>query len=741
MTHTTPKAPDRSLRPRARLMLTIGLELISSETVALTELVKNSYDADASTVLVRLSGPVRDGAIPAGQGTIEILDDGVGMSGDVIANTWLEPATPNRRRQKHSRRGRRLLGEKGVGRFAAAKLAQRLSLSSRSNGNEVTVSLDWRAFEDEDAYLDEIDIDWSESQPDVFSANGLAKELWSDAIRDHVAAKPGAPIAEPNARRGTLLRLEESRVDWTRSLVAELRTTLARLISPFDADQDLVRDFGIILDGPSEFGALVGLVEPPEQLSRPHYTLDADVSADGLANGKLSLKDGTGRSFEEQLVDSHGDPVDEDHPLRCGPFTIRLRVWDRDMESLRELAGGDKAGSVRDILDQAAGISVYRDGFRVLPYGEPRDDWLRLDLRRVNSPTRRLSNNQIVGYLAIGRDTNPDLIDQTNREGIVEGPALEDLRQAILQLLNILEQARYKIRPRRDTRKKGGLLDRIDLGELRSAIAAALPTDTAIVAMVTDLQRELDERTAEVGQALARYHRLATLGQLVDRVVHELGQPLVKARTAADLGLAEIERAKRLDAECRELVGKLADRFTRVSEQTRVANDVVRRIQPFGGRRRGRPPQIRMEDAVANSVALLDDEIRKVGTGVSLPTGATTVTVDGVELQEVVVNLLNNSLYWLRRVPKDKRQIAIRVTRNRDESVSLFVEDSGPGVPEEDQPHIFDPYYTTREGGAGLGLAIAGEIVSDFYGGELELLPPGELGGALFRATLRRRVS
>ncbi len=86
--------------------------------------------------------------------------------------------------------------------------------------------------------------------------------------------------------------------------------------------------------------------------------------------------------------------------------------------------------------------SIYRDGLRVLPYGEPPDGWLRLDLRRVQSPTRRLSNSWIGGYLLIGRDTNPELVDRTNREGIVDGPALEDLRNAVRQLLVMLETER-----------------------------------------------------------------------------------------------------------------------------------------------------------------------------------------------------------------------------------------------------------------------------------------------------------
>ncbi|WP_373315648.1 ATP-binding protein [Planotetraspora phitsanulokensis] len=87
-------------------MLTLGLELISSEAVALSELVKNSYDADASTVVISL----RDGT-PEGPASLTVLDDGVGMSSDTVMRTWLEPATPSRRRRKVSPTGRRSLGE------------------------------------------------------------------------------------------------------------------------------------------------------------------------------------------------------------------------------------------------------------------------------------------------------------------------------------------------------------------------------------------------------------------------------------------------------------------------------------------------------------------------------------------------------------------------------------------------------------------------------------------------------
>src|SRR5439155_1957787 len=101
---------------------------------------------------------------------------------------------------------------------------------------------------------------------------------------------------------------------------------------------------------------------------------------------------------------------------------------------------------VRAWLKEWSGISVYPDGFRVWPYGEPHDDWLRLDQRRVNNPVVRLSNNQVVGFVEIARDANPDLRDQTNREGLLHNRAFEDLRRLMQFVLQVLEAERQSRR-------------------------------------------------------------------------------------------------------------------------------------------------------------------------------------------------------------------------------------------------------------------------------------------------------
>ena len=113
-------------------------------------------------------------------------------------------------------------------------------------------------------------------------------------------------------------------------------------------------------------------------------------------------------------------------------------------ESIRTEALADIGPTmeVRAWLKAWTGISVYRDGFRIWPYGEPYDDWLRLDQRRVNNPVVRLSNNQVVGFVEISADGNPDLTDQTNREGLFNNQAFTDLRRLIHFVMQTLEAER-----------------------------------------------------------------------------------------------------------------------------------------------------------------------------------------------------------------------------------------------------------------------------------------------------------
>jgi signal transduction histidine kinase len=711
------------LRPRARILRTLGDELISSETVALIELVKNAYDADATRVLVRFCEPIE-----IDKGKIEVIDNGHGMSLETIRTTWMEPATLVKRRRTRSESGlRRVLGEKGIGRFAAARLADFLEVvTRRADSKEIRVFFDWSQFDDEQKYLDQVEVLWEETEPAEICPGGTIQVLWGEKEKPE----------NSKLNHGTVLRMERVRTIWSKEQIEKLRTDLSRLVSPFSGRDKAtyVDGFQIRLELPPPFQDYSGVVSPSEALQNPHYTVSGDVDQTGHCNLVIKLRGRKEEPIEKQFKFSNS------HAPQCGPFHIELRVWDREAKDLAELVElyGSTLKNVRGDLDKSAGINIYRDGFRVLPYGEPRNDWLRLDLRRVQNPTLRLSNNQIIGYVLISADANPQLRDQSNREGLMDGPALDDLSELVKMVLAELEERRYQIRERRQITKPGGLFAGFDLALVRDLIKKRHPEDSELLALVGEKEDDLEKRVKAVQEVLSRYRRLATLGQLIDTILHDGRAPLSKINNEAELGQRDIERTHRgKDG----LIERLGQRFAVVVAQSGVLATVFRKIEPFGGRKRGRPTPVRLERVIADAFAVLESEIAEVGVQeVNLPQTDTQVTVDQSEIQQVIVNLLQNSLYWLRQVPQENRRVTVVVCRKDSDEVEILFSDNGPGVEAEFQEHIFAPYFSTKPDGVGLGLTIAGEIVSEYYAGSLELLDSGPLSGATFRITLHRRV-
>lgn len=714
----------RKLRPRARLMQTLGSELISSASVALAELVKNAFDADARHVLVRLSEE-------QGGASLDVLDDGLGMSPTVVETTWLEPATPNRRRYSVSPGGRRVLGEKGVGRFATAKLARHLTLGTRQPEVDVetTATVDWTQFENDELFLEQVEVPIDHHAPDLFAKGGAVSTIWASALSDL-----GIVNATPAVERGTLLQMSSLREEWSESFVLELRRSLQRLVSPF-ADKalaDSALDFRVFLQLPGRLSELQGAIGPAEELTRPHYTLEATVDDRGMAEVSMTLR-GSAEPVRESLnlaTNAHRHP-------RMGAFRLSLRVFDRDPRSLSELAaGGARISDVRQQIDAVAGISIYRDGFRVLPYGQPGNDWLHLDQRRINTPSKRISNSQVIGFVSISREGNPGLVDQSNREGLVSGPAFEDLKSSVVTLIGALETHRAELR-REERIRARDLFERDALRRLDEAVARR-PNDNELARLVGKARRDIESRDAVLRDILSQLQRQATVAMLIDGFVHEATQPIRAVLNASRVG---ITLAKVAGTDGPMSASDAMREFRLIQGQARALNDLLNLYRPFGGRKQGRPHPVEVEAVVRDTVAILRPEIDRVQADVTLPDGHTSVTVDQTELQQVVINLLINSLYWLGTVPDGlPRLVSIAVARREDQSVTLQVSDSGPGVPDSIRDRIFEPYFSGRADGHGLGLWIASEIVSDYYGGDLRLVDDGPLPGATFEATLRRRV-
>ncbi len=424
------------MRTRARIVNLIGEELISDEAVAVVELVKNAYDADARNVVVSF-----EGSNPDAPQRIVVSDDGIGMDLPTVLNGWLELGTIMKKRADHSPGGRQYQGAKGIGRFATARLGNSLLLETKRVGQDdvVYVLLNWGKFTD-DSYLDDIEIDYEVRTDKKF------------------------PI-------GTKLTIEGIHPEaWARENFERLHARLSRLLSPF---RD-VTEFDILLDTPGH-PDLSGVVQPPEFLLRPKYVLTGKLDIAGKFSGTIAI-DGKKEPVSRTLAGGDERP-------ECGPFEVEIRAWDRDREGLGPIATRESMSiaEVRRLLDTYSGVAIYRDGFRVYPYGERGNDWLNLDLRSRQNPVRNLANNQIIAALRVARDENPDLRDRSTREGLVRNSAYEALENWFRRILTILEEGRYRVRPRQETSKRTDqLFEAFDLSgtvkEARSALGASHPS-------------------------------------------------------------------------------------------------------------------------------------------------------------------------------------------------------------------------------------------------------------------------
>lgn len=685
----TDRTGTSKLRPRARLISLIGEDLISDEAVAVVELVKNAYDADASWVSVRF--------LDAADRLI-VEDDGHGMDLDTVLGTWFEPGTLSKKRTERSPQGRIYQGAKGIGRFASARLARSLYLESRIGPKSagVTVLFDWGAFDDE-SFLDEVEVAWEERQ-------------------------------SLDLRRGTRLTLDGLRIHWTDEDYRNLHSRLSRLTSPFREVTDFVIELHI--PGHPEWS---GEVQAPPLLAQPRYQLNGAVDDMGLFDGTLRYDGGIVKEFKRKKLGGKGEvPV-------CGPFATEIRAWDRDREGLGPVATrlNQTIMEVRRTLNDYSGVSIYRDGFRVYPYGQRGNDWLKLDNRSRQNPVQNLANNQIVAAIKISRDTNPALRDRSTREGLVLNESYRALETWFIEVLKEIESYRYRVRPRRQTdTAREPLFEAFDIRDTVSRARTALGPDHEVSALIAQMERQVSEGVDHVQEVFSRLLMSAGLGQMVDIVIHEIGAPIGKINRQVEV--LERKVAASQDA---KLVQSVALMLTSIKGWLEQVHNLRQRLDPQTAGRRGRATSFNVRDEVDDTFGLYDALLSGQHIDWNIEDLAEPVQVFMARsvLAQVLANLVDNAIYWLIRSKGRGNGGTIRATIERlDSGFAVTVSDNGPGVPEEDRDQIFEPYFSRKPNGIGLGLYIARLVIEPY--GRLVYNDEGKLGGASFEAVFDHGV-
>lgn len=683
-----PEPEPLTFRPRARMLQLLGDQLIRSPRLAVFELVKNAYDADATKVEVVLEG------LGSAEPIIRVKDNGDGMSLEIIRDIWFVPGHEHRRDQKSENRrttlGRLPMGDKGVGRFAVHRLGNIVELTTRAKGQkEVFVRLDWPAIL-KNKFLQDAQVEIIEREPEVFSGNQTGTKIVVSDLRD---------------------------TNWSRGDLRRLYRDITSICSPFEGPDEFEIDF----QAPGRESELKGIPDATTIMDRAIWKFSFQFDGEKfdwdyrfqppphlskkVAGREKRASTGEPLLLPKQLLDEDAKSkdtliADMDSIDGIGPIRGDFYVYDRDK---KVLGGLTEQQLLTRFLNENGGVRVYRDGVRVYNYGEEDDDWLGLDLARVQTPSVRISRNIVLGSIQLHMQESGQLTEKTNREGFVENDAYKRLKAMVVGALRVLETERKidKDAIRKATRDPKQIeADKITdpIANLRR-LAKRHKVDDVLEPSIAKLEKNYGELRETMLQAGLSGLGLAT-------VFHEVqhGVSILHRRVAAGASPAEILEDT---TELVQLLNGISGLLRQNDKANVSARDMVSKAR-LASLIRFKKHRV----ALASPLLHEEQEDFHVQANTRLLVGALT-------------NLLDNSFYWLRtrwpsRVPDGEetpRKIYIGRSDDFEQGPALVIADTGPGF-QDDPDMLTEPFFTRRPEGMGLGLYYV-NMVMQLTGGYL----------------------
>ncbi len=731
----------------AHLIKVLGEQLIASEKVGILELIKNAYDADAGKCRLRIekvpSLPQIDECLyefNEYQGPVIVVEDnGIGMTKEVIEKGWLRPASTiktnikeklKRERQKAMESGtlgaydslvaqlkkeyknRIPLGEKGVGRFATHRLGKHLIIKTKvaDLDYEYLLRIDWEKF-------DQI----SDKTTDL---NSIGIRLTRQA--------PSRDYGERNSGTQLIIFGGKDGFSWDEKTIRDLNNSILRLNSPNPNPSRSSSEFYALLECPQ-------LIDMPDSLIaddfKPVFTLEGLVDENGVIDYSLRFTPPPSVPMSEEIVeDSDYDlKVCEIHRWKnpktgntrkpkCGAFYIHLDAWYRTKPWL----DGPNGNQFERYLDDFGGISIYREGINIFPaeWGAE-TDWLGLKSRHIKKGWN-ISYYNLVGNIEIDQANNLDLVDKTDREGLIKNEASQDLA-ALVQtvIISILET---KFKGVRDTYKDltGGIIR--DPKELKNAtklnakVMGAIRTkypieDDPYFILETLGEPEVrGEKLVNLEKSIKNLHKSLDLIEGVqDRLSEQAGFGLAIAVSIHEIakitsnfytGFTEMLKKGRPDEiklkEMRESSASLRSELTRLSPLRAIRSEKRREFNVL--------------KSLKYVYSIQKSKLKNLGIEVNLPdenSDFSVYTRFGV-VNQIFSNLFDNSIYWLDTLDKNKiKKIEIKFDKKYR---SITFADSGPGIHDSIRSYLFQPGYSMKIPPSGLGLYISKSYMHSMKG-------------------------
>lgn len=816
------KVPFKVSARAARL---IGRENVATSQGAVTELVKNSYDADASicTVLFlprwneipeklsaqeyrvfkkvlgtenelffekehcwfekeKLTDIEKEKVVNAYGQVLDlwIIDNGHGMSTDIIENHWMVIGTDTKELNDTSAGGRVVTGAKGIGRFALDRLGQECEMfSAMHNSKEIAHWLvDWADFEGSGKIISQVEavLDTEEGTlSEIYFSFGL------DEILPKLGPDHGGSRKKIKFDTGTAIRIGLLNDIWDARDSLKLKETLEALLPPHDrGDFDIyVYDYRVT----SESGYIDNF--PPDQFD---YSLNAIVSDDGNINIKIIR--------QEVDVERINPTVFTLEPMKKSPFkkedfergfieyetTLEKLLVDvkEDVEDYKAIGGFsfnlyffklanptsdnllrfpqknfDLPGR-RRWLKNSGGIRLYRDNFRVRPYGEPKTaayDWLLLGERSARNPAQasrlgwRAPPQQIAGTVHITKSGNPLLADQSNREGIINERAFSAFRNIVIGLIREFERDRAYILQQFSAAYDIDNPEPKEVHEGRRIAEKVLKTTSSLdshgmknAQAVTNENKELRQVSQAYSSEVRKNELLrdniqvmrgmATLGTVLISFTHELKQ--IKANIDS--------RSNRLSKSIQNVISdekikavpdfqnpfRIIDRLQKQDEKvSRWVDFALSAVSPSKRRRR----VINIKEYIGSLELYWEGFLssRSISFQMKVKNEENVAMLaHEIDLDSIFYNLINNSVEALVRPSKSTtRNINITLDTIQKGWIDILYEDNGPGISQEfhteDDIFMYGVSSKKEEAsgdavGTGLGMWLLKNVVDDYKG-------------------------
>ncbi|MDM0935302.1 ATP-binding protein [Clostridium perfringens] len=728
----------------SRATILLGRESVSKVDGAIIELVKNTYDADATLCFICFN---------IENDEIYILDNGTGMTKDIIENCWMTIGTDNKKRKYESERKRIRSGEKGIGRFALDRLGNKCEMYTKSkiDGKLILWINDWKNFEQEGKMIDEIEADFD--YIDKNFKDIIPNEILSSIKRLNEEREVTSKI---NIDNGTLLKISGLRDEWDERDIGRIINSMGFLLPPSEQKdytlciQKSFKDDYIIIENDiaQEYDYKLSANFDGEKfhvvLNRNEFDLNKIpkkiFEMDRFKMYPYRFEDFKKGVFEqdytisELMINKDKDFIESIKKIGKFEFNyifMKLSLTDDSSETFfyKEISRNRK-----NWLENHGGIKIYRDNFLVRPYGDPESDaydWLGIDARRAKNPAAlsnsggnwHVRNKQSQGTLLISRLDNECILDKSSREGIIENDYFKLLKKVILSIISIFEKDRSYIgitmkmysdmvNEKQKTKETGKNIAKQVLEEKKKENNNYLKSDEKFKILAKTVQYFEEERE-ELITEIKLLRSLATNGLITTSIVHDLkgiNAVLVNRVDAIRIAI-NMNNEMLISRNLSDL--KKNDTFLK-SWITVITNQVKR-----DKRRRVKKDFYEAIEEILNIMEPILVQ-KRIKINLTLDNKKVFKKIFVSDFESILYNLIINSIESLEKSKVKERIIEIDI--KTDEVITLNYKDNGNGIADVfKNPYDIFNYGTTSKYdvngeviGTGLGMYIVASTAREY---------------------------